>query len=108
LRLFPIKLRGVHTYSKICSQTSIERNLYYMKTQSKLRKLGLLGILSVTTSLVGCSSTEQGAAYGGAGGAVIGGIVGGPTGALIGGGAGALGGAAVGAAKDNADAKRGR
>lgn len=81
-----------------------------MKTQLKLKlkRFGWLGILSVSMLGAGCSTTEQGAGYGAAGGALIGGAVGGWSGAAIGAGAGALGGAAVGAAKENADAKRGR
>ena len=62
--------------------------------------------IALSSFLMGCSTTEQGAGYGGAGGALIGGILGGWPGAAIGGAAGALAGSAVGALKENADAKR--
>lgn len=83
-----------------------------MKTQNRKIKLNAkvmtFGVLIILGNFLftGCSTTEQGAGFGGAGGAVIGGALGGWPGAAIGGAAGALGGAAVGALKENADAKK--
>ncbi len=79
-----------------------------MKTKitTHLIMLKFIAIAAVGSFLVGCSTTEQGAGYGGAGGSIIGGILGGWTGAAIGAAAGALGGSAVGALKENADAKK--
>ena len=67
-----------------------------MKKQIYLSVLLLSGI-----TLLGCTTTQKGAAVGGLGGAALGGIIGhqsgqGVTGALIGGGLGAVTGALVG------------
>jgi hypothetical protein len=74
-----------------------------MKMLKSIKAVHAAGLIVASGVLAGCSTTEKGAAYGGAGGAVIGGIAGGLPGAAIGAGAGALGGAAVGALKENSD-----
>lgn len=56
--------------------------------------------LAAVAMLAGCTTAEQTAVVGAAGGAIIGGAVGGTEGALIGAGAGAVGGYLVGKAAD--------
>src|SRR3990167_2291190 len=65
----------------------------------------LLSSLALSAALLGCTTTQKGAALGGLGGAALGGIIGhqsghGVEGALIGAGAGAVGGALIGEQMD--------
>ena len=67
------------------------------------KQIALLSISALV--LIGCTTTQKGAALGGLGGAALGGIIGhqsghGVEGALIGAGAGAVGGALIGEQMD--------
>lgn len=67
------------------------------------KQIALLSISALI--LIGCTTTQKGAALGGLGGAALGGIIGhqsghGVAGALIGAGAGAVGGALIGEQMD--------
>ena len=62
-------------------------------------------LILIPVAIIGCTTTQKGAAIGGLGGAALGGIIGhqsghGVEGALIGAGAGAVGGALVGEQMD--------
>ena len=65
----------------------------------------LVVLMVASVALMGCTTTQKGAAIGGASGAVLGGIIGhqsgqGPTGAAIGAGVGAVSGALIGEQMD--------
>ncbi len=67
------------------------------------KQIALLSVSALV--LIGCTTTQKGAALGGLGGAALGGIIGhqsghGVEGALIGAGAGAVGGALIGEQMD--------